>query len=115
MVQIFKVGDFILQNLIIRTISCVVFLLLNIVVFLISDRPKYQHRKKHLGGPALKHFVLFVGLGGLCFVRTNVRAFAGIKFTKHFIEFVHLETNQLFGSTSNVILTNLRPAFERVA
>ena len=29
-------------------------------------------------------------------------------FTKHFIEFVCVETNQLFGSNSNVILTALR-------
>jgi len=37
------------------------------------------------------------------FERTCV--FAGIQFTKHFIEFVLVETNQLFGSNSNVILT----------
>jgi len=39
---------------------------------------------------------------GLGFVQTNVRI-AGIQFTKHFIEFVLVETNQLFGSTLNVI------------
>jgi len=37
------------------------------------------------------------------FVRTCV--FAGIQFTKHFIEFLLVEMNQLFGSDSNVILT----------
>jgi len=31
--------------------------------------------------------------------------FVGIQFTMHFIEFVFVETNQLFGSNSNVILT----------
>jgi len=31
--------------------------------------------------------------------------FSGIQFTKHFIEFVFVKTNQLFGSNPNVILT----------
>jgi len=31
--------------------------------------------------------------------------FTGMHFTKHFIKFVLVETNQLFGSSSNVILT----------
>ena len=31
--------------------------------------------------------------------------FAGIQFTKHFIKFVFVETNQLFNSNSKVILT----------
>ena len=48
---------------------------------------------------------------GLGFVQTNVRI-AGIQFTKHFIEFVLVETNQLFGSTLNVIL-NVRFAASR--
>jgi len=37
------------------------------------------------------------------FERTCV--FSGILFTRHFIELICLETNQLFGSHSNVILT----------
>jgi len=47
------------------------------------------------------HLLTKVGLG---FDRTNLR-FPGIQFTKQFIEFVLLETNQFFVSISNVILT----------
>jgi len=47
----------------------------------------------------------FINLkAGLGFDQTNVR-FPGIQFTKQFIEFVLLETNQFFVSISNVILT----------
>jgi len=38
------------------------------------------------------------GLKGTC-------VFSRIQFTKYFIEFIFVETNQLFGSNSNVILT----------
>jgi hypothetical protein len=31
--------------------------------------------------------------------------FGGIQFTKYFIEFIFVETNQLFSSDSDVILT----------
>ena len=41
--------------------------------------------------------------GWVLFERTCV--FAGIQFTKRFMELVHVETNELVGSNSNVILT----------
>jgi len=40
---------------------------------------------------------------GFCLTRTYV--FSGIQFTKHFIEFVFVETNQIVSRNSNVILT----------
>jgi len=40
--------------------------------------------------------------GWFLFERTCI--FAGIQFTKYFIEFVLVETNLFFGSNSNVIL-----------
>jgi len=46
---------------------------------------------------------MYVRQGWILFVRTCVSA--GLQFTKHFIEFVLVETNQLFGSDSKVILT----------
>ena len=46
---------------------------------------------------------IYEGRVGFCSKRTCT--FSGIQFTRHFIEFVVLETNQMVGSNSNVILT----------
>jgi len=46
---------------------------------------------------------IYEGRVGFCSKRTCT--FSGIQFTRHFIEFVVLETNQMVGSNSNVIFT----------
>ena len=48
-------------------------------------------------------FVLELRQRWVWFERTRV--FSGIQFTKHFIEFVFVETNEVIRSNSNVILT----------
>jgi len=108
---------FFLQNLILRTRSCVTgFITQSGWVFHFHQTtlfwwkwfvPQlYQFRRGISGGPALKYFYM-IHRGGRWVVFKRPREFShgGIQFTKRFIEFVFVETNEMVCSNSNVILT----------